>query len=251
MIRSARPDNWQDLIAGYALGNLSPEEAEALQQLLIEHPDLAMEVDRLQEIFALIPYNVPEQEPPAHLKDAILAAAQSDDQITPLFQEQPRPKPQRSSSIRWFSLAGSIAAAALVALAVDNYRLRQEAESDRPIIAALQQPGAQIYTLEGIEDAAQASGSIVLTPGQQVLVVVQNLPQLPQGQAYRLWVMPQNSKNPAYCGQFNTKPTGTVSTLWSASDAVCSKAPAQLLITAESASAPPIPQGNLVMKSRG
>jgi anti-sigma-K factor RskA len=253
MTRSARPDNWQDLIAGYALGNLSPEEAETLQQLLTEHPELTSEVERLQEVLALIPYDVPEHEPPAYLKETILAAAQADDApLLPLFHDQPRPKPQRRVAKGWLSLAGTLAAAALVALAVENYRLRQEVEIDRPIIAALQQAGAQLYALQGTENAAQASGSIVITPQQQqVLVVAQNLPQLPPGQAYRLWAMPKNSKQPAYCGQFNTNATGTVSTLWPASDALCSKTPAQLLITAESATAPPVPQGDLVMKSRG
>lgn len=272
MTRSARPDNWHDLIAGYALGNLSPEEAETLQQVLTEHPELMTEVERLQEVLALIPYDVPEHEPPAHLKDTILAAAQADHVPLALFDEQPRPQTTRSQTTRsqttrsqttrpqtksrnligWLSLAGSIAAAALIALVVDNYRLRQEVATDRPIITALQQPDAQLYALEGTENATQASGSIVITPHrQQVLVIAQNLPQLPQGEAYRLWAMPQNSKQPAYCGQFNTTATGTVLTLWLALDAVCNTAPVQLLITAESATAPPVPQGDLVMKSRG
>ncbi|MBF2049886.1 MAG: anti-sigma factor [Elainella sp. C42_A2020_010] len=262
MTRSARPDNWQDLIAGYALGNLSPEEAEALQQLLSEHPELAEEVNRLQEVLALIPYDVPEHDPPAHLREAILAAAQADEPLPRLFDpthaglqpdksEPPQPIKPRPA-IHWWGLGGAVAAAALLALGLENQRLRQEVETNRPIVAALQQPDARIYALEGTENAVGASGSIVITPQQQqVLVVAQNLPPLPQGQAYRLWAMPKNSKNPAYCGQFNTGTNGTVSTLWSISEARCQTAPSQLLITAESATAPPVPQGELVMKSRG
>jgi anti-sigma-K factor RskA len=253
MARSARPDNWQDLIAGYALGNLSSKEAEALQQLLTEHPELTTEVDCLQEVLALIPYNAPEYEPPDHLRDTILAAAQADEPLPRLFEPSPTlPTPTRPRHLRWLGLGGTIAAAALLALGIENHRLRQEVATDRPIIAALQQPDAQIFGLEGTENAARASGSIVISPQQQrILVVAQHLPQLPPGQAYRLWAMPKNSKKPAYCGQFNTSANGTVSTLWSASEATCSTAPSQLLITAESATAPPIPQGELVMKSRG
>lgn len=257
MTRSVRPDDWQDLLAGYALGNLSSEEVEALQQLLIEHPELAVEVDRLQEVLALIPYDVPEQEPPAHLKDTILAAAQADQGIPQLFPPpelpvtQPAKPARRRNLTRWFSVGGVVAAAALLALGIENYRLRQTVQADQAIISTLQQPGAALYALEGTENAAQASGSIVVAPNRQVLVVAQNLPPLPQGQAYRLWALSANAKQPAYCGQFNTSTAGTVSSLWSASEARCSNDPTQLLVTAELVSAPPVPQGDLVLKSRG
>jgi hypothetical protein len=44
------PDNWQELLAGYILGDLDPEEAERVRQLLSMNPDLAVEADRLQEV---------------------------------------------------------------------------------------------------------------------------------------------------------------------------------------------------------
>jgi anti-sigma-K factor RskA len=261
MTRSARPDNWQDLLAGYALGNLTSEEVEALQQLLREHPELIAEVDRLQEVLALIPYNVPEQEPPAHLKSSILKAAQADQGIPQLFEEpfaspsptrvsQSSPASPRWSFVKWLGVAG-VVAAALLGLGVDNYRLRQAAQVDRAIITTLQQPGATLYALEGTEKAAQASGSIVVAPNQQVLVVAQNLPSLPEGQAYRLWALSATVKQPAYCGEFNTNAAGAISTLWLAPEARCSTNPTQLLITAERTSDPPIPKGELVMKSQG
>jgi anti-sigma-K factor RskA len=261
MTRSARPDNWQDLLAGYTLGNLSSEEVEALQQLLIEHPELTAEVDRLQEVLALIPYNVPEQEPPVHLKDSILAAAQADQGIPQLFEaplaSQPEPSAPQSSQTprrnlaRWLVVGSAVAAVALLALGIENYRLRQAAQTNQAIIATLQQPNAALYALEGTENAVQASGSIVVAQNQQVLVVAQNLPSLPQGQTYRLWALSANSQQPAYCGQFNTDEAGTISTLWSPSEARCSTAPTQLLITAELESDPPVPKGELVMKSQG
>lgn len=262
MTRSARPDNWQDLLAGYTLGNLTSEEVEAVQQLLIEHPELTAEVDRLQEVLALIPYNVPEQEPPAHLKNSILAAAEADQGIPQLFEEplasppatrvSPSAKPSPQPNLtRWLGVGSAIAAAALLALGIDNYQLRQAAQTDRAIIATLQQPGATLYALEGTENAAQASGSIVVAPNRQILVVAQNLPALPEGQAYRLWALSANTKQPAYCGQFNTSTAGTVSTLWSAPEARCSTDPSQLLITAELTSDPPVPKGELVMRSQG
>lgn len=245
MSRSAQPDNWQELIAGYTLGDLSPDEVEAFQQLLADHPELMQEVDSVQEVLALMPYALPEHDPPAHLREAILTAAQADQLAPPATQPS-----LRRRLTRWLGIAGSVAAAALIGLGLDNYRLRQEVAATRPIVTALQQPDRQVYALTGTPQAARASGSIVLTPQQQVLLVAQNLPELPAGQAYRLWAMPQNSQQPAFCGQFNTTSAGTVTAQWAAADQLCSRQPTQLLITAESATAPPVPQGELVMQSR-
>lgn len=259
MSRAARPDNWQDLIAGYALGDLSPEEAEHLQQILTDHPELMSEIDRLQEVLALMPYALPEHEPPAHLRDAILSTAAAERSDLPLaptpVTDVERPVsdlPVLRRWSRWVGIAGTIAAVTVAALTADNYRLRQEVAVSRPILTALEQPNAQLYALEGTENADRAAGSLVISPTQQqVAIVAQDLPQLPAGEVYRLWAMPRNSKQPAYCGEFNTDPSGRVAIYWSAAESLCSRQPAQLLITAESASAPPVPQGELVMRSRG
>jgi anti-sigma-K factor RskA len=244
MTRSVRPDNWQDLLAGYALGNLSPEEAEVVQQLLTDDPDLIHEVDCFQEVLALMPYNAPEHEPPAHLRETILTAAAADQAVPQLFQDQLFQEPSRPAKSRprlnWLALATPIAAAALIGLGVENYRLRQEVNANRPIVAALQQPGAQLYALEGTGKAAVASGSIVINASQQqMLVVAQNLPQLPAGQAYRLWAISDKTsgaaKTPAYCGQFNSSASGSLSSAWAVTERVCSRAPSQLLIIPKAA----------------
>lgn len=242
MTRSPFPDHWQELIAGYTLGDLSPEEAEELKRLMDDHPDLTLEVNHLQEVLALMPYGLPEQEPPAHLRAAILDAAAAN-----------REAPRRSSGRhrdRWYGIAGAIAAVLVAALGVDNYRLRQTVQSNQAILEALQQPNTQLVALQGTESANQASGNLVLNPGQQsVVLFVHDLPPLPPGQAYRLWVMPTGSTEPAYCGQFNSTTAGTAATHWALPEAACSSQAAKLLITVESATAPPIPAGPLVMQS--
>jgi anti-sigma-K factor RskA len=269
----ALPENWQELMAGYALGDLSPEEAEAMQRLLAENPGLTLEVASLQEVLALVPYALSQQAPPPQLRERILAAAylqpdtqppaqsiasaaQSEMQPAPVLPLPFRPAAERLTprSSPWISRAyamgGAIAAAALLALGVDNYRLRQESQEAKSVIAALQQRGTQTYTLEGTDQANAASGSLVVAQGQRVIIVAKNLPVLPAGQVYRLWAMPSNSKTPAFCGQFNARTEDAVTTQWLAPEATCQSTTVQMLITSEKASDPPVPKGTLVMRSR-
>ena len=80
MIRSTNnkefhDEDWSDLIAGYVLGNLTDKEAEDFRQQLEKHPDLSKEVAAFQATADLIPYALPQREPPAGLKGKLLAAA--------------------------------------------------------------------------------------------------------------------------------------------------------------------------------
>ncbi|NJO40485.1 MAG: hypothetical protein HC769_19060 [Cyanobacteria bacterium CRU_2_1] len=256
MTRSALPENWHDLMAGYALGNLSPEEAEQFQRLLTENPDLTEEVDRLQEVLALMPYSLSEQEPPPHLRDSILNTAQASTQPPKLFEEHLselplRVEPKRRRNLSWRGLGGAVAAAALLALAVQNNVLRQQAAQNEAIISALEQPGTSVHSLQGTEQAPDAFGSVIVTRNQQVAIVAQNLPELPSDRVYRLWAMPAESSIPSYCGQFNTTPSGTISIQWIAANASCNSGAVQLLITSEFATDPFVPKGELVMRSQG
>jgi hypothetical protein len=271
MTRSAIPDHWQELMAGYVLGDLSPEEAEELQHLLAEHPELAVEVALLQESLALMPFGLPQQTPSPQLREAILATAQRttvqpsqleqtvdspDDRFLPSNLSShtahfSSPSRRFRSGRPWVSwIGGAIAAAAIVALSLDNYQLRQENRQVQTVITALQQRGTFTYALEGTDQAHSASGSLVVADGREVIILAKNLPVLPAGQVYRLWAMPRSGNNPTYCGQFSSSQAGRVSTHWLAPAATCESTTVQMLITAEKASDPPIPKGSLVMKSR-
>ena len=279
---SALPDNWQELIAGYALGDLSPEEAEELQRLLADHPDLTAEVASLQEVLALMPYALPQHEPSSQLRDSILAIAQpnaplevsnnapSSSPIATLPSAASREKNRQAESGQdqapqknlrrsyrrgaWaatgYGIGGTIAAVALIALGLDNYRLRQETQQAKSIIAALEARGTQTIAMEGTKSANAASGSLVVAEDRQVFMVAKNLPVLPAGQVYRLWAMPASGKNPAFCGEFSAKTNGSVTTQWVTPEANCQSTTVQMLITSEKATDPPIPQGSLVMHSR-
>lgn len=264
MTYSPLPENWQELMAGYALGDLSSEEAELLQRLLTENPDLTLEVDQFQEVLALMPYALPEPEPPTRLRDTILSQAQADKKPVGIFREERSLLSQKPGKtvpwqiVSWQNVGGAIAALLLMTFAVDNHRLHQQmqqnqttigqlqqtAKTNAALTAALQQPNAQLYALEGTK---KASGSLVVNPARNQVTIVNDLPQLPKGQVYRLWAIAANTTQPTYCGEFNA---GAIAS-WSAPEATCSKNVTQMLITAELATDPPIPKGELVMKSRG
>lgn len=266
MTYSPLPENRQELMAGYALGALSSEEAESIQRLLTENPDLISEVDQFQEVLALMPYALPEPEPPSRLRDTILSQAEADKNPVGIFREErslsdsqePKKRAVFWQAASWQTLGGAIAALSLITLAVDNYRLHQQRQQDHTVIgqlqqvaktnaaltAALQQPDAQLYALEGTR---KTSGSLVVDPTQNQVTIVNDLPQLPKGQVYRLWAIAAKATQPTYCGEFNA---GAIAS-WSAPEAACGKNVTQMLITAELATDPPLPKGELVMKSRG
>ncbi|MGB3574055.1 MAG: anti-sigma factor [Phormidesmis sp.] len=160
MIRLMPSETDQNLIAGYILGDLSPEEGRALKQRLLVEPALSDEMTALQAVLETA-YGA-ESTPPAHLKDNILAAAAN--RPTPLWAvPQPHPNlpqaplPQssarregrgeereeagaeetrsrrartRQAAPRWLPYGfGAAAAVLMFALGVQNYTLRQSVQA--------------------------------------------------------------------------------------------------------------------------
>ncbi|MBW4578623.1 MAG: anti-sigma factor [Tildeniella nuda ZEHNDER 1965/U140] len=261
----------------YALNLLDDDERHWVEAQILENPELATELAEHQTTVNALPYGTPAVPMAADLKDRLFQRlAEEPADPPPLialptrpnqsFQDEqsiPASAPMPVSGVRdgdsrvmpfrrrtevWLQAAGAIAALAAIALLVDNYRLRQRVQADQAIVATLQQPDSIVYTLRGTEQAATASGSLVVNPGEKTAVVlVQNLPALPEGKAYRLWAIPKGATKPTYCGEFNNSSTGTVQ--WSLPEVECSASAPQMLITAESVTAPPVPAGPLVMKS--
>ena len=249
------PERLEELIAGYVLSNLSSQEAEELKQLMKEQPELAQEVARLQEVLEFIPLALPDVAPPQHLRSAILEIA-SDNKIgskNPETSGQPNPLPIteiKRSRQRWSWIVGSAAALLALALGLDNYRIRQQMTTleaqvarQKDVIAMLQQPNTHLVSLKGMDQAAAASGSIVVTPGEpKAVLILQNLPVLPKGQFYQLWSIVNNEKIPWEA--FNTGERGTVFIKLSLPT---NSEVTALVVTVETVPAPRTPAGPMVM----
>ena len=261
------PEYLEELLAGYVLGNLSPEEAEDLQRILLDRPELVAEVQILQEVLAALPYALPVMEPSSQLRQNILEALAINNSLDhtqenalddrhQLTHHQSNPSIQinrpRWQTIPWRKVIGGIAALVTVAIAVDSYRLRQQIiamqrqiNGQRDLIAMLQQPNTRLVSLKGMDQAVTASGNIVVTPGEpQAVLILQNLSPLPDGQAYQLWSIVNNQKIP--WEQFRVDQKGTVFVKLALPQ---NQAVTRLAITVELSPPPPEPTGPMVMTS--
>ncbi len=205
----------KNLAAGFVVDDLVPEEAEEFHQLLAQHPELAQEIDDLQEVLRQVLDGFTEVAASPHLLPAILEAAES------LVRQ---PTGVKQLPLPWRRIAGSIAALFVVALGVDNYRLRQNlgvfaADNQRlrqefaqaqVVKALLQEPKTRLFTFKAVGLTDAASGSIVMNPEQRkAVMVVQNLPAPPLGHVYVLWAVVASEKLP--CGEIKPYTWGNAS----------------------------------------
>ena len=275
MNRADLPDGWQDLLAGYALDNLSEAEREELNQLLANHPELKAELTAYRQALDQLPLALPQEAPAKRLETRLIEAIHQPAASSKLNASatnrkwriaQNRPLQQR----RWWTVVGSVlAVVALISLSIDNRRLRQKLKTRQAelvgatarieqlqitlewaeiLLATLRQPNSQVYHLQGSE-RAEATGSLVMAPGHsEVALVANHLPTLSADQIYRLWAIDDSRNESIYCGQFNANATGTIR--WTVPELRCVNNPNQVIITIDSVQAPPLPEGELVMKSQ-
>jgi anti-sigma-K factor RskA len=235
------PQHLEELIAGYVLGNLDPEEVKEVEQLLADNPGWLAEVDRLQETLALMPYGLPQVSPSPQLRSTILDAAAQPTLI----------KVNRSPRIWMVAIAG-IPALLAICFGWESYRLRQDLLTaqvqilqQKDAIAMLEQPSTSLVSLKGMDVASAASGNMVMTPGQsQAMLVVQNMPPLPEGKVYYLWAVSGDKKLP--CGAFKAGSHGNVVAKFPLPDSSEIQA---LTITIENSPAATEPAGPMVMTS--
>jgi anti-sigma-K factor RskA len=222
-------EEFQELAAGYVLDDLSIEEKERIERLIAENPELRQELKTFQETMSMLSYNVPMIEPPAHLRQKTLDVAAIS--LTLRGPQAPQVESRRESqsthrtavatqpSKSWGKVVAAIAtisAITAIGLGIDNFRLRQElaitqsSDTDR-VAALLQKPDSRLVAIAGQENNANASGTLLFRKGkwQQVVLALSDLPPLPSGEVYRLWLSLDNNQT-IFCGEFNTNASGSV-----------------------------------------
>ncbi len=231
------PDVLEELLAGYVLGNLEPEELVLVQKLLTEQPELEQVVEELQVSLTGLAFTPLPVMPPVLLQDKIFAE----------FDQSLQPPKRSLGLLPWF-VAGMAAVLAL-GLGLDNLRVRQLVQDNQVMIALLQQPATRLVALQGIDRTAQASGSLISDANtKKAVLILQNLPALPLGQAYHLWAL-VDGKPPIAYARFNTtaQAKAVVSIVMPA--VLANLTVAHLAITAESVAVADAPKGPKVLLS--
>lgn len=232
------PEQLEHLLAGYVLGDLTPEEAARVYQLIESDPDLAAEVHHLQSTLALLPLSLPSAKPPEKLRSRILQAARD-----PNSAEISKSKSKFNTWIKThkWKLAivwGSLAAVLLAGLGIETYRLHQKlaiAQSElktaratldrigqenlvtshqelsryREVVNLLRQPNKRFLNLRGMDSMPSSSGSLVIAPRTDTaILLLQDVPSLPKGKVYRMWAFVNGKK--MSCAEFQPNEKGQV-----------------------------------------
>lgn len=199
----------RELLPLLALDALDVDERDVLADHLARCPACAEEAVGYAEVTAALALALPQADPPPALKGRVLAAARRQ---RPAGLDTGRRPPialwSGARARRWRVSLSSLAAAVALVLAAgstvwalslraelesQNARIAQlsvRAENYQRVTAVLQAADTQIRVLQGTGEAPSAFGRVYVDPDSgEGMLMVRNLPPLPPGHSYQLWVV--------------------------------------------------------------
>jgi anti-sigma-K factor RskA len=201
-------DNVRDLLGAYALGAVDAREAAQMRAFLAQDAEAEAELAELLAAVSVLPELVEPMTPPAGLRDRIAAAALADlpaqtapatppapppsaatigRQIEPMNVVRPEPAFWQRASV-WATAAAALLLISL-GLLYWNMQLRDEVSTT---------PQVETLALATTAMAPQASGEVHYLPEQGVLMLdVKDLPPLPEGYVYEVWLIGDGNPVPA------------------------------------------------------
>jgi hypothetical protein len=182
------------LAGAYALDALeSPAERDRFARHLSRCPSCAAEIRGFHEVAAQLALAV-TAEPPPGLRDQVLAAAARTRQIPPeVSGHRVHARPQRTVPwVPWLSGAvalASIAAAVFFGLAQSHAQdeLNQARAQNQALAAVLSAP--QVKVLSQVSTKGGTAVVVLAAERRELAVVTTDLPALPAGKVYQLWLM--------------------------------------------------------------
>ena len=193
----------------YAMGVLEePERSEIAAHLAREGDACIAGVRRARELVASIGVTVPLAQPPAHLREKVLA------------QIGAPPKRAWSWTPVWIAVSAALAVTAVwldlgrreqarIVASVRWRSQRKTAELARlnEALALMNDPGVKEVVF-GAGAPAPPKGRVFVHPRQGVLLLAYNLPPAPAGKLYEMWVIPKGG-SPVPAGLFQSGADGT------------------------------------------
>jgi len=216
-----RHEEIRALLTEHALGELSLQDEQQVGAHLAQCHECAVEASELALAFQAIGLGEPPVAPPADLRARVLRH---------LATEPTRPI-TRSTSYRtaWLALAatlililGGLLMTSLQRTARLNDRLRQvdaeraeltrqiattRAQAER-VVAILTAGDMRRIDLEGLVASRSATARAYWSATRGLLIVADQLPTLPPGRTYQVWLIGGSSAGPVSAGLIEGQPSG-------------------------------------------
>jgi anti-sigma-K factor RskA len=185
-------ERFDDLKEAYALGALSEEERQEVEDYLITHPELRAEVDDLRSVANLIALAPQEYEPSPKLRRDLMNRISSSPDATPAAD----PSPRQSGLWRVFGPGGLAAAAVLALVTIGMFAWNASLQEENQTLQGELQ-GQQTYALEGTGAAQEVQGEVVRLGDERAVLVAEDLPSPPEGETYETWILREDVPEPA------------------------------------------------------
>jgi anti-sigma-K factor RskA len=190
--REPRRERFEDLKEAYALGALSEEERQEVEDYLMTHPELRAEVDDLRSVANLMALAPQEYEPSPKLRRDLMNRISSSPDATPAAD----PSPRQSGLWRVFGPGGLAAAAVLALVTIGMFAWNASLQEENQTLQGELQ-GQQTYALEGTGAAQEVQGEVVRLGDERAVLVAEDLPSLSEGETYETWILREDVPEPA------------------------------------------------------
>jgi anti-sigma factor RsiW len=185
------------LTAGYALDALDPEERRLYEEHLLGCEHCQEELASFAEVTAALALAAAGPEPPAGLRDRILAGARTERQNVVPLESRRRP-----FLVPAIGAVAALAAAVAIGLGLYAASLSNDLDDARSAVERLSDPDAETVALTG------ARGRLVVRPDGEAVLVLAGLPERP-GKTYAVWVIAGGAA-PQPAGLFDAASDATV-----------------------------------------
>ncbi len=185
-------ERFDDLKEAYALGALSDEERQEVEEYLRTHPELRAEVDDLKSIAHLLALAPQEYEPSPELRRDLMSRISSSPDATPAG-----PSLRQNGLRRLFGPGGLAAAAALALVVLGMFAWNASLQEENQALQGEIQEQRTTYALQGTGAAQGVRGEVVRIGDERAVLVAEDLPSPPEGETYEAWIMREDVPEPA------------------------------------------------------
>ena len=184
-----------ELIAGYALDALEPDDRARAKELLERSEEARDELRAFTETTAAMATAASGPGPPPGLRDRVLDAARADRETVVPLASRRRPK-----LVPVLGAAAAVAAVVAVALGLWGLSVSSDLDDSQAALAQARAAAAVLASPDARDVALEQGDGTLVVSGTDAVLVLSSMDAAPAGKTYEVWVL--DGETPVRAGLF-------------------------------------------------